>query len=155
MKKHGTALQQAGWDRFERDLNKVEALFKDRKFQGEFRMSTFGDHRGDHEPKEQNYCGTAACLGGWLAVVNPRGFDSRWRRDELVVGGTTLSFEGQAVSVYRMHNGIGSLFYDGIDLRGREGLKKKLKQARLLLKYYRNGERVEDWRKFCDYGSNL
>ena len=154
-KKHGTALQRAGWDRFERDLNKIEALFKDRSFKGEFRMSTFGDHSGDHEPHEENYCGTEACLGGWLAVVNPRGFASHWHDGTLSVGGGTFSFESNAERTYRMNKGFDALFYDGIGLAGRAALKLKLKHARLLLAYYRNGERDEDWTKFTGFGRTL
>ena len=46
-----------------------------------FDMGEWGMHIGDHEPEEANYCGMAACAGGWLSTMpkwQARGFRSKW-----------------------------------------------------------------------------
>ena len=48
---------------------------------GNFDMRDWGAHKGDHEPSEDNYCGTTACLAGWLAL-HPKyeNFRSSWTK---------------------------------------------------------------------------
>ena len=57
-----TTLKQsiARWENALRVLRSIP----DRKFY----WMEWGQHEGDHDPKEKNYCGTTACIAGWCSL---------------------------------------------------------------------------------------
>jgi len=59
----------------------LAALPKTKKFD----MSTWGEHFGDHDPAEQNYCGTQACALGHAAMIpafRKQGLKIEWTEHE-------------------------------------------------------------------------
>lgn len=68
--------------RFLDDLNRLEAKAKDPDFKGELNMTIWGLHQGEHAPENNHYCGTKACLAGWLAIVGRNGYRGKWKYRE-------------------------------------------------------------------------
>lgn len=133
-----------GYVKFEKALDKIEALFKNPEFKGEFRMKTYGHHDGNHEPTERNYCGTSACLAGWLSIVDP-GFGkevgAEWD-EEGYLKETSSSFERSAAKYYGFSiTDTWNLFMHDLELSGAEGLKVKLSEARRIAEKARKADK--------------
>ena len=65
----------------EQNLRRAIKFFRTFKVpdQVKWNMGSWGYHRGDHSPPEQNYCGTALCAAGLLAVFGDiPGFRGKW-----------------------------------------------------------------------------
>lgn len=135
-------------EKLEADLKKVENLFKRKNFAGDFDMSTFGDCSDDKPDK--NFCGTSACLAGWLATVQPK-LKSFWDFGILKTDNSNdMNLVGRARSVYGLNSTEANrLFYGDIQLSGKDGLKKKITQARLLIRAKReNNQKL--YQKFME-----
>ena len=64
------------------DLDEVEKAFKAPGFRGQFNMALLGAHDGaGHAPDEENFCGTVACLAGWLAIFGKHEFKGAAREE--------------------------------------------------------------------------
>lgn len=125
-----------GWQKLLDDCDAVEAMFKRKTFKGEFQMTSWGRHSGerDHAPEERNFCGTAACMAGWLSIAGKHEFRGKFlkRTGELVTGEPGkrrkyYTFADMARQVYGMDAYQSqNLFNSGMDM----SLAQKLKQAR-------------------------
>ena len=78
--------------------NKIEGAL-----QWNFDMDNWGEHSGDHRPKEKNYCGTAVCALGTAALMpefRRAGLKSRWVLDRFDSTSWVLEFghRGQSQS---------------------------------------------------------
>lgn len=63
--------QKAPHERLREDIAAVRALFSKKSFKGAFDMSPWIEDPEDGRRK--NFCGTVACLGGWLQLVGKSG----------------------------------------------------------------------------------
>lgn len=119
-----------GWQKLLDDCDAVEAMFKQPEFKGEFKMHLWGYHRAgdDHAPQEQNFCGTSACLAGWLGIAGKHEFKAKWVEGSLVpedVDTYGHSFGFMARQVYGIQS-PGWLFESDVHA----GLAAKLRDAR-------------------------
>lgn len=136
-----------GWQKLLDDVKAVEKVFARRtadKVEAMFVMSDWGQHEGAHKPEEKNYCGTSACLAGWLATAGKHEFRGVWRaqHDDFdhprKVTGHLLgapkkygnSFENMAEKVYGMSSlDAYRLFMTNTSYCGRDILEEKLADA--------------------------
>lgn len=117
-----------GWQKLLDDLDEIEKRFKDPKFKGTFDMGHFGLHKGHHKPAKDNYCGTSACLAGWLVTLGKHEFRVPWigvLTDSFVLP-VNAGWGHHAQDVYGVSwEEAHKLFYEAPT-----GLAGKLKQAR-------------------------
>ena len=72
-----------GLSKLEIDLDAVEKVVAKKGFKGRFDMYSWGRHDSldEHKPAGRNFCGTAACLAGWLAICGKHEFKGNWRAE--------------------------------------------------------------------------
>lgn len=127
-----------GWQKLLDDVQAVEDRFKDPTFNGVHDQGQWGSHREgtDHSPSAENYCGTAACLAGWLGLLGKHEFRAGWADGELEAAIPSGSFVAQAVQVYGLSQYNACKLFEA---RPRT-LDDKLHEAREMAKGMRDAE---------------
>lgn len=145
-----------GWRALEDDLNRLEDLFFEKEgFKGKFNMEDWGSHKAkgqEHEPQEENFCGTSACMAGWLAVVSRNGFDAKWDADGSLVANSetgrsrrNFDFDWLAMEIYGMrHTEANFLFMTNLDATGKRALRDKIAEARKIVEEIKAREQGDD-----------
>lgn len=124
-----------GWQKLLDDCAAVEAIFAQPEFGGVFEMRDWGKHVGSaHKAEENHFCGTQACLAGWLGLLGKHEFKAVWGAPDTggeatMIPNFCFSFKSMAAEVYGMSRyDAGQLFESGFSA----SLQDKLEDARTL-----------------------